>query len=97
MARHTKIEKLIADAEVFNPSPEMGLTSAQVKQRRKNGLINKLVKRVTKSYIRIIYENVVNAWNILLFVIGLMMENIAASMVAGIIILCIYSYIILKP
>ena len=73
MARNSKIEKLIAQAERFNPDVEKGLTSGQVKLRNKQGLTNRIVKRVTKSYLRIFYENVVNAWNILLFAIAALM------------------------
>ena len=48
---------------------ETGLTSEQVKQRVDDGLINKTKKHVTKSYFRIIYENVFNFFNIILFFI----------------------------
>ena len=57
----------------YNPNFKEGLSSEQVKERNKQGLVNKIVKRVTKSYFKIFYENVVNAWNILLFAIAALM------------------------
>ena len=66
------------DREHFPVDLEKGLTSEQVKQRKDAGLVNKAKKFVTKSYARIIYENVFNFFNILLFVI------IAAMIVARI-------------
>jgi len=48
---------------------EKGLTSEQVQKRLNEGLINKAKKHVTKSYFRIIYENVFNFFNIILFII----------------------------
>ena len=53
--------------EHFPVDLEKGLTSEQVKQRTDNKLVNKTKKHVTKSYARIIYENVFNFFNILLF------------------------------
>ena len=48
---------------------EKGLTSAQVEERKKAGLVNKPKKRVTKSYARINYDNIFNFFNILLYII----------------------------
>ena len=64
--------------EHFPLDLEKGLTSEQVQQRINARLINKTKKFVTKSYARIIYENVFNFFNILLFII------IAAMIVARI-------------
>jgi len=55
--------------EHFPLDLKVGLTSEQVKERVDNGLINKTKKHVTKSYVRIIYENVFNFFNIILFFI----------------------------
>ena len=66
------------DREHFPVNLDFGLSSEQVKQRQENGLVNKTKKFVTKSYFRIIYENVFNFFNILLFLI------IAAMIVAKI-------------
>ena len=58
------------NCEHFPLDTEVGLTSEQVQQRMDNSLINKTKKHVTKSYLRIIYENVFNLFNIILFVIA---------------------------
>ena len=58
------------NAEHFSLDIEKGLTNEQVQQRIENGLVNKTKKHVTKSYVRIVYENVFNFFNIILFVIA---------------------------
>ena len=55
--------------EEFPIDLEKGLTSEQVNQRKEDGLINKTKKHVTKSYTLIIYENVFNFFNIILFIV----------------------------
>lgn len=62
-------DKKHVDREHFPLDTEKGLTAQQVQQRHDEGLINKAKKHVTKSYFRIIYENVFNFFNILLFII----------------------------
>ena len=57
------------EREHFPLDTEKGLTAQQVEQRHDEGLINKAKKHVTKSYFRIIYENVFNFFNIVLFII----------------------------
>lgn len=64
--------------EHFPLDLKTGLTSEQVKERVNAKLVNKTKKHVTKSYLRIIYENVFNFFNVLLFLI------IAAMIVARI-------------
>lgn len=44
-----------------------GLNDEQVELRKSQGLVNKISKNVTKSYGRIIYDNLVNFFNIFLF------------------------------
>ena len=68
-----KFEKLIQETPHFKTKVEIGLTTKQVEQRQKEKLVNKIPKRVSKSYLRIFYENVVNAWNLLLFAIAAIM------------------------
>lgn len=48
----------------------IGLTSEQVEQRKKDGLVNKIQKHVTKSVWKIIRDNVLNFFNIFLFIIA---------------------------
>ena len=57
------------EREHFPLDTEKGLTSEQVQKRHDEGLVNKAKKHVTKSYVRIIYENVFNFFNIILFII----------------------------
>ena len=59
--------------EHFPLDLEKGLTSEQVQQRIDDGLINKTKKHVTKSYLRIVYENVFNFFNVILFFITIAM------------------------
>ena len=69
MLKITKKFKKQVNAEPVEANLETGLTSEQVQQRINDGLINKTKKHVTKSYARIIYENVFNFFNIILFAI----------------------------
>ena len=59
--------------EHFPLDVELGLTKTQVFERQQNGLVNKTKKHVSKSYFKIIYENVINFWNLLLFAIAALM------------------------
>lgn len=59
--------------EHFPLDIKVGLTDEQVNARIEQGLVNKTKKHVTKSYLRIIYENVVNFFNLLLFAIAALM------------------------
>lgn len=63
----------MTNREDFPLDVESGLTSLQVLNRQQNNLVNKTGKHVTKSYLKIIYENVVNFWNLLLFAIAALM------------------------
>lgn len=56
-----------------------GLSEEEVKQRQKEGLTNKITKNVTKSYGRIIFDNVFNFFNIILFAISIFMIIIKAQ------------------
>ena len=73
MFRHVRVKTQPGNDEHFPLDTENGLTSAQVLERQQNNLINKTKKHVTKSYFKIVYENVVNFWNLLLFAIAAMM------------------------
>ena len=68
-AKFSRKFKKEVDREHFLLNLDFGLSSEQVQQRNEDGLINKTKKFVTKSYFRIIYENVFNFFNILLFLI----------------------------
>ena len=60
------INKWINNAEAIEVSPSVGLTADQVKQRKKEGLVNKTKKHVTKSYWRIFTDNFFNFLNMLM-------------------------------
>lgn len=68
-----KRNKVKNNAKHYDLNIETGLTSEQVKERIENKLTNKTKKLVTKSYLRIFYENVINFFNILLVVITVFM------------------------
>lgn len=51
----------------------IGLTFSDVEKRKKDGLINKVSKHVTKSGWNIFKDNVLNIFNILLFAIAILM------------------------
>ena len=70
MAKGLKtINKWISGAETFDVSPSVGLTADQVKQSSKEGLVNKTVKHVTKSYWRIFTDNFFNVLNMLMIAV----------------------------
>lgn len=54
-------------------NPETGLTSEQIEERINNGEVNHIAKHVTKSYWKIVFDNIFNFFNILLFVIAALM------------------------
>ena len=63
----------IAKAEVFDVDPQRGLTSEQVQSRIQNKLVNKTKKRVSKSYGKIVFDNLCNPFNLLeILIIGVM-------------------------
>ena len=64
-----KIDDL-TDVERYNPSPSIGLSDEQVSLRKKQNLVNKVAKKVPKSYFKIIFDNVFNFFNLLLFAIA---------------------------
>lgn len=73
MKRAQKKINRIIESESISASLDVGLTSAQVERRIEDGLFNKAPKRVTKTYGRILYDDVFNFFNILLFSIFLLM------------------------
>ena len=60
----------VKDIQRFNPDIKEGLSTAQVEQRRKEGLTNKTKVTVGKSLWEIIYSNVLSFFNIVLYIIG---------------------------
>ncbi len=70
MKKTTRVETNIENASQFEVDFENGLTEEQLKTRQDEKLFNKTPKHVTKSYLRIFLDNVVNFFNILLVVIA---------------------------
>lgn len=68
-----KIENKTINAKHYDLNIETGLTSEQVAERVENKLVNKTKKHVSKSYLRIIYENLFNVFNLLLILISVFM------------------------
>ena len=68
-----KAEVNIENAEVLDVRAEIGLTDEQLAIRTEEKLFNKTPKRVTKSYLKIFLDNVLNFFNVLLFSIAIIM------------------------
>ncbi len=54
----------------FSPSLEKGLSKKEVEQRASEGAINRPSKKVEKSYLRMLFDNIFTPFNIALFVIA---------------------------
>lgn len=69
--------KAPTEIERYNPPAEVGLTEAQVSQRIKSGLINKVNNNYSKSYKQILFDNLFTYFNLLyvLVTIALLMFN----------------------
>ena len=68
-----KKEQETEDERHFPVNLEVGLTSEQVQQRNEQGLVNRIQKHVSKSYWKILLDNVLNFFNILLFGLSILM------------------------
>ena len=62
----------------YSPSVQEGLNSLQVDEREIHNLYNKEAKTLSKSYLRIIIDNVFTFFNILLFSIGIVLISIGS-------------------
>ena len=71
--KRTALDIAIAEAEVFDVAPESGLNADQIKARQAKGLVNKVPRHVSKSYARIIVDNVFNFLNVILFLVAIVM------------------------
>ena len=65
--------QLPLDTPRFQPTIDQGLTEEQINQRKENNLTNTSRLATSKSVGRIIYENVVTFFNLLLFGIALLL------------------------
>lgn len=73
MFKKSKAAKSIDYSQHINVDFKVGLNDEQVKERVTAGLTNKIAKHVSKSYLKIILDNVVNFFNILLIIIAIFM------------------------
>ena len=68
-----KINELISSSSRFDVDFDKGLSDEQVKIRQKEGLSNKTKKQVTKTYPQIIFDNLFNFLNLILFFVCVIM------------------------
>lgn len=68
----------LKNADRFFPTVEEGLTSAQVGQRIQEGLVNKKTDNSSKSYFRIIFENIFNFCNTISIILVILLIAIGA-------------------
>ncbi len=71
--KQEELESKIKKAKQISPDFAIGLTDEQVQERKKEGLINKVPKKVTKSYWRILLDNVFTFFNLIYFVLAVLM------------------------
>ncbi|MBQ9457526.1 MAG: HAD-IC family P-type ATPase [Bacilli bacterium] len=68
--KRTSLDIAIAEAEVFDVVASAGLNPDQIKARQAKGLVNKVPRHVSKTYLRIIIDNVFNFLNVILFLVA---------------------------
>ena len=61
------------DIKRVDPNLDVGLTNEQVEARKKAKLINKIKKASGKSYIEIIFRNIINFYNIFLAIVAILL------------------------
>ena len=61
------------DIKRVDPNLDVGLTNEQVEARKKAKLINKIKKTSGKSYIEIIFRNIINFYNIFLAIVAILL------------------------
>ena len=65
--RRKALKTAVDKAERYDPNYKVGLDFVQVEERKKNLLVNKKKKVVTKTYFRIFTDNFFSFFNILIF------------------------------
>ncbi len=73
MKKTAAMEERIASAPKYNVDPSKGLTNEQVEERAKRRLVNKVGKHPTKTIGRIIFDNLFNYINLILFGVFVLM------------------------
>ena len=67
------LEEKIKNARKIHPDFAFGLNDEEVEERKKDGLSNRIQKKVTKSYWRIFLDNVFTFFNLIYFVLAILM------------------------
>lgn len=65
-------------AERYEPDPDIGLTSEQVRQRKEDGYVNNAVDNASTSVKKIILTNVFTYFNIIFFIIGILLVSVGS-------------------
>ncbi len=73
MSKKSELEAKIAKAEPIYPDFAVGLTDKQIEARKKEGLSNNVPKKVTKTYWGILFDNVFTFFNLIYFVLAILM------------------------
>jgi cation-transporting ATPase E len=71
--KKAELLKAIENAEPMEADFLTGLSTAQVEKRKADGLVNKVAKKVTKTYWQIFCDNFFSFFNILLFSVAILM------------------------
>ena len=79
---------LSADAARYFPDPDMGLSSSQVEKRTADGYVNATVDTTSKSTSKIILSNIFTYFNIIYFVLALVLI-IAGTSISNLTILAV--------
>ena len=72
-AKKKDLSKAIAKAETMDTDFLSGLSDVQVAKRKEDGLVNKVAKKVTKTYWQIFCDNLFSFFNLLLFGVAILM------------------------
>lgn len=94
-SRGKHIDVLIAEADVFDVSPEKGLSQDQINSRIASKLVNKTRKHVSKTYARIVFDNVFNFMNVILFLAFIAMLLVGLSLTHYFFMVILFSNIII--
>ncbi len=65
-------------AERYDPDPDIGLTSQQVRQRKEDGYVNNAVDNASTSVGKIILTNVFTYFNIIFFALGILLVSVGS-------------------
>lgn len=61
------------DADRYDPDPDMGLNSSQVKNRTAEGYVNNAVDNSSKSVLKIVLSNIFTYFNMIFFILAILL------------------------